>query len=88
MNLLQKIRLYFTLKKSFDELKKEAKKEVVMNGETKPGYKTTEFWMTVCTNIVSIVGMLKDVIPPQTAAIIIAVVNGIYGVLRTHAKKS
>ncbi len=50
------------------------------------GLKTTEFWMTILTNIVTIVGSLTGVIPAQVAAIIIAAANGIYGVLRVITK--
>lgn len=54
----------------------------------KDGYKTTEFWMTICTNIVTIVGALQGVIPADTASIILAVANGVYGVLRVVSKKA
>lgn len=67
----------------FTQTLKEAK---AMDG-SKPGYKTTEFWMHLLTNATTIVGALQGVIPPQTAAVILAVANGVYGVLRTIAKK-
>ena len=51
------------------------------------GFKTTEFWLTILSNIVSIVGSLAGVIPPDVAAIIIAVANGLYGILRSIVKK-
>lgn len=54
----------------------------------KAGVQTTEFWMTILTNIVSIVGALQGVISPEIAAIIVSIANGIYGVLRTIAKKT
>lgn len=53
----------------------------------KPGYKTTEFWLTTLTNISAIVGSLNGLISPDLAAIIVAVANGIYGVVRAIAKK-
>lgn len=53
---------------------------------TKAGWKTSEFYLTILTNVITIVGSLQGVIPPQTAAIILAVANGIYGLLRTIAK--
>lgn len=56
-----------------------------METTSKPGWKKSEFWLTILTNIITIVGSLQGVIPPETAAIILAVVNAIYSVLRTIA---
>lgn len=50
------------------------------------GIKTTEFWMTILTNIVSLVGGLSGMIPAEVSAIIIAVANGVYGILRVITK--
>ena len=86
MNILQKIKLYFKFKRAFNNIKKAAQ-EVKMNSETRAGWKTTEFWLIVVSNLLAITGTLKGVIPADTGAIIIASLNGIYGVLRTIAKK-
>lgn len=83
MTLWKKVKLIFGLRKVVNQTIKEA---THMEG-TKPGYKTTEFWLNILTNIITIVGTLKGVIPEQTAAIIIASANGIYGVVRAIAKK-
>ena len=53
----------------------------------KTGIKTTEFWLTILANVVAVVGALQGVIPAETAAIIIAALNAVYGFLRTIAKK-
>jgi hypothetical protein len=53
----------------------------------KAGWKTTEFWVTVVINLISVVGVLKGILPAQTAAIILAVLDGLYGVLRTLIKE-
>lgn len=53
----------------------------------KPGYKTTEFWLTLITNAITTLGAVKGAINPNTAAIVLASLNGIYGVLRTVAKQ-
>lgn len=68
---------------------KEAGKaiEAIKEANVKTGWKTTEFWMTIMTNVVTVVQALNGVIPPETAAIILAVANGLYGVLRTITKK-
>lgn len=84
MNLFQKIKLLWKVKGPIEETIKEATK---MDENKKPGWKTTEFYMTLLTNIITVVGTLKNIIPADTAAVIIAVANGIYGVLRTVAKK-
>lgn len=52
----------------------------------KNGLKTTEFWMTIITNIVTIVPLFQGILKPETAAIILAAANGVYGVLRTLTK--
>ncbi len=52
----------------------------------KAGIKTTEFWLTIITNLLAVVGVLEGVLPAQTAAVILAVLNGVYGVLRALQK--
>ena len=56
-----------------------------MNGP-KPGYKTTEFWLTLLGNLVTIVGNLKGIIPGQAAAIALVVLDGVYGIMRGLVK--
>jgi len=58
----------------------------VKEGNLKSGWKTTEFWLTVLTNAGAIVTALNGVLDPKTAAIIMAVVNGVYSVLRAALK--
>ena len=53
----------------------------------KAGIKTTEFWLTMITNLITIVGSLKGVLDPQVSAIILAAANGVYGVIRAMAKQ-
>lgn len=52
----------------------------------KSGYKTSEFWLVVVSNLIAIVGALNGVLDPKTAAIALAVLNGVYSTLRTIAK--
>ena len=40
-------------------LAKEAAKEVTVDGQKKPGYKTTEFWLTLLANLPMIACTLK-----------------------------
>lgn len=86
MNLWQKLRLLLAIKKFFNDIQK-AKEGKKMNNEVKSGIKTTEFWLTVVTNLITIIGTLKGVIPAETMAIILAVLNGIYTVLRSLVKQ-
>jgi len=78
MNIIQKIKLLLKVKKSAGNVK-----EAYM----KSGVKTTEFWMTVVSNLVTIIGALGGNIEPEKAAILLAVLNGIYSVLRSLVKQ-
>lgn len=53
---------------------------------TKPGYKTTEFYLTLLTNVIAIIGALKGVIPDNVATIIVATANAAYGLIRALTK--
>lgn len=57
------------------------------NEVTKPGYKTTEFWLTIVSNAIMILGALDGKIDPKVAAIALAVLNGVYTALRGYVKK-
>ena len=54
----------------------------------KEGYKTTEFWLTILSNLSAVIGALSGVIKPETAAIIIAAINAVYGFIRAITKSS
>lgn len=84
--MIKYIKALWQLKKLLNFIK-EGSKEVKMNNGAKAGYKTTEFWLTLTTNVIAVVEALKGVIPPETALVIMAVLNGIYTTLRTIAKK-
>lgn len=51
--------------------------------ETKPGYKTTEFWVTLATGLWAAVG---PAVPPEYQVIIPAVGSALYTVARSVAK--
>ena len=53
-----------------------------------PGYKTTEFWLTATSNVSAILAALGGVLEPETAAIVLAVSNGLYAFSRSLAKKA
>lgn len=52
----------------------------------KSGWKTTEFWLAVLSNVATVIPALSGVIPAEKAAMILAVVNGIYGIVRGLTK--
>lgn len=49
----------------------------------KPGWKTTEFWMTLLTNFAP---MISGALPPRESAVLGAVTAGIYTASRAYAK--
>jgi hypothetical protein len=77
MNIIDKIKILLKLKKALKE---------VQNMQVKSGWRSSEFWMTVLTNVSTLVGALNGVIDPKTAAIIVAVTNCIYSILRSAVK--
>jgi len=54
--------------------------------ETKPFYQTSEFYITVLTNLGLILSAASNLMPPQYAAFAAVVVNGLYTVARGIAK--
>lgn len=50
--------------------------------KTKPGYKTTEFWMTVLTVLGTWGGAIQDYVPPKFAAITSAATISAYAIAR------
>ena len=78
MNLFDEIKALFAIKRAVDNVREEQK--------VKPGWKTTEFWMTIATNVVTVAGALKGLIPDDKAALIVAIANAVYGVARALTK--
>lgn len=79
MGFVAKIKLLFKMKKPIGNLIEEAT-------NVKSGWKTTEFYLTILSNLITIAGALNGIIDPKTAAIVLAVLNGLYTTLRTIAK--
>lgn len=63
-------------------------KEVKVQMKNEPGKFTTEFWLTVVSNLIAIAGAIKGLISPEIAATVVAVLTAIYNVLRTWRKNS
>lgn len=62
MNVFEAVKVWLW----FSKTQKKAKEEVIMEGQTKPGWKTTEFWLTVATQIPMIVGIFIGASNPIT----------------------
>lgn len=58
-----------------------------MDPKVKSGWKTTEFWMTLVSNMLGIMGIMNKMLDPNTTAVVLAVLNGAYGVLRALQKQ-
>lgn len=52
----------------------------------KPGYKTTEFWVTALTSAAALIAALSGHLSPRYAAIAAAVSTGLYAIGRGLAK--
>jgi len=79
MNIIQKIQLFLKVRKEVNIIKKEVK-------NMKDGWKTTEFWLTIFSAIVSIYFALSGIIPNDLAIKITAVCVSIYTVARAVVK--
>lgn len=56
--------------------------------ETKPAYHTTEFWLTILTNVAVIAAMMLNKISAELALGFLAGGNGLYTIGRGIAKSS
>jgi hypothetical protein len=54
--------------------------------EAKRGYRTMAFWVSVLGTLISLVGALNGVIPPQIAIIITTILTAIYNIIRGTEK--
>lgn len=57
--------------------------------ESKPGYLTTEFWITLFSNLGGLLNLLGawNFVPNKWVVIAMAVINGLYAVSRGQAKQ-
>ena len=78
MNLIQKIKLYFTIKREVNKVKEVAK--------MKNGIRTTEFWLTVIGSAVAIFSAVGGLIPADLSAKIVGVAIMTYTIARAIVK--
>lgn len=82
MNIFQKVKAFFKVKSFVKQSITEAKK---MNG-TKPGWKTTEFWLQIAAQTGTIWAAVQGFIPEKYAAVISIAGVAVYTVARTIVK--
>lgn len=75
MGLFAKLKAVFAARR----ILKDATKEITMDGQTKPGWQTTEFWgKTLLQGIVIYNALAKKDIPPELAAQLVAGLEAVY----------
>lgn len=79
MNAWQALKAWRTLKREWRTMETRL--------ETKPGYKTTEFWITVTAGAASMIGGVVGILPPEWAVIAGALSAGLYTISRGLAKQ-
>jgi len=83
LNLFQKIRIARLVNRAYAELEKERN----MN-PTKPGWKTSEFWMTTATTGLTLLGATQGFIPADYATVAVAALTAVYTICRTLNKNA
>ena len=83
MNILDKIRLAWKTKDFVEETIKEAKMQTESGT---PGYKTTEFYLHIATQIGILWGAVQGFVPPKYAVIVSVVGASVYNIGRVIAK--
>lgn len=81
-----KLRSLLRMWKLRGEVRRLAKTIKEASMETKPGLMTTEFWVTVLSNLMSIVTMVAGWLPPEIGGTIMTFVNAAYTISRGMAK--
>lgn len=85
MSLLEKIKALWSIKKAVSKIEEAYKMDTT---PIKPGWKTSEFWLTVIFNLVTILGTLKGVIPANIGTVALTVLNSVYGLIRAITKSN
>jgi hypothetical protein len=51
-----------------------------------PGYKTTEFWLTIASNLAALISTIAGTLPPKYGIPLMAGANALYSISRGLAK--
>jgi hypothetical protein len=81
MNIFQKIKAFFAVKKVVEDEIKELK-----TMDIKSGWRSSEFWSKLAAQAVVIWGAVGGFVPPKYAAIIVVAAEGIYTIARSVLK--
>lgn len=79
------------LKKEAKKLMEEAKVEVVVGGEKKPGWKTSEFWLSAIGLAVTVGAAIAPFMPPAALVYVASagvLIPSVYAIARTIAKQT
>src|SRR5258706_8374631 len=79
MNIFQKIKLLFALRKPVGKVVDAIK-------DVKSGWKTISFWIALIGTLLSFVGALQGIIPAATAVLITTGLTAVYNILRGLVK--
>lgn len=83
INPIQVIRAIFTTRNAVKEIAQEAKMDTASG---KPGWKTTEFWMNVATQLGVVWGVIHGLVPAPWNAIIPIAGTAVYTICATVRK--
>ena len=67
---------------------KKGEKMLIQDNQVKPGYKTTEFYLTLAANVAGLLGTLSNILPAKWGAITMALSTGLYALSRGLVKGS
>ena len=62
--------------------------EVTPSAPLKKGWQTTEFWITILTQIATVGGAIAGILPPKEAALVAAFSQAAYAISRGMAKSA
>jgi hypothetical protein len=57
-----------------------------VNVETKTFWKTSEFWVMLFSNLLTVATMVAEILPPKYGMVVLGVVNAAYQIARGIAK--
>jgi hypothetical protein len=85
MNYFSILKLLWQARKPIEEITTEVKSmNTTVSGV--PGWRTSEFWLSLAGQAAVLFGAVKGFIPPQYAAIITVVGTAVYTIARTVSK--
>jgi hypothetical protein len=86
MNIVTKVRALMAI----SDMISEGEKETTMNGTVTPGYKTSEFWLHILSQVPAVLGMFLGASNPIVLAVAAAgaLASAVYTVSRSGLKST